>query len=202
MLRPPMVMNTSPPNRRSLRLREYDYRTTGVYFVTVCTKDRLSLFGEIDRGNMVFNEFGDIVAVCWFDLPHHFPNLQLDYFTVMPNHIHGLIEISDEFSKNPVGAQHAAPVPSVPAHPVTRNVQPGSLAAIVRSFKSASSRQINLLSGTPGSAIWQRNYYEHVVRDESELQRIREYIDNNAARWAEDEENPSAMRPVHAQLKA
>ena len=203
MLRPPMlVMNSSLQNPRSLRLREYDYGTSGTYFVTICTSDRISLFGEVDHGNMTLNEFGEIVSACWSDLPHHFPNLQLDCFTVMPNHIHGLIEITDEFSENPVGAQHAAPVPSASAHSSPRNVQPGSLGAIVRSFKAASSRRMNLSSSTPGATIWQRNYYEHVIRGESELQRVREYIVNNPARWAEDEENPNAVRPVGQRLKA
>jgi REP element-mobilizing transposase RayT len=202
MLRPLMVMNPSQPNRRSLRLPEYDYGAAGAYFVTICTRDRISLFGEIDHGTMMLNEFGEIVAVCRSDLPRHFPNIQLDCFIVMLNHIHGLIEITGEFSENSVGAQHAAPVRAVPVYHSTRNVQPGSLGAIVRSFKAASSRRINLLSGTPGATIWQRNYYEHVVRDESELQRVREYIVNNPARWAEDEENPDAFRPAGVQLKA
>jgi len=202
MLRPRMVMNSSPPNRRSLRLPEYDYGATGAYFITICTKERISLFGEIERGNMTLNEFGNIVASCWSDLPRHFPNIQLDCFIVMPNHIHGLIEITDKRPANSVGAQHAAPVPSAPVHHSPRNVQPGSLGAIVRSFKAASSRRINLLSGTPGATIWQRNYYEHVIRGESELQRVREYIVNNPARWMEDEENPNAVRPAGLQLKA
>ena len=201
MLRPRMVMNFSPPNRRSLRLREYDYGAMGAYFVTVCTKDRISLFGEIDHGSMILNEFGDIVTACWSDLPHHFSKLQLDCFTVMPNHIHGLIEITDKRPANSVGAQHAAPAPSAPVHHSPRNVQPGSLGAIVRSYKAESSRRMNLLYGTQGATIWQRNYYEHVVRDESELQRVREYIVNNPARWAEDEENPNAVRPVGLRLK-
>ena len=202
MLCPPtLVMNDSQQNRRSLRLREYDYRATGAYFVTVCTKDRVSLFGEIDHGNMVRNEFGDIVVVCWSDLPHHFPSIQLDCFIVMPNHIHGLIEITDERAKIDVGAQHAAPVRSAPLHYSPRNVQPKSLAAIMRSFKSASARRINISSGTPGAALWQRNYYEHVVRDDAELERIREYIVNNPARWAEDEENPDNLRAVGHQVK-
>lgn len=195
-------MTSSPPTRHSLRLREYDYGATGAYFVTVCTRDRISLFGEIDHGIMMLIEFGDIVTACWADLPHHFPNLQLDCFIVMPNHIHGLIEITNERPENSVGAQHAAPVPAAPLHYSRRNVQPGSLGAIVRSFKAASARRINFSSGTPGATIWQRNYYEHVVRDESELQRVREYIVNNPAQWAEDEENPNAVRPAGLQLKA
>lgn len=195
------VMNSSPQNRRSLRLRDYDYGAAGAYFVTVCTRERISFFGELDHGNMRLNEFGDIVAACWSDLPHHFPNIQLDCFTVMPNHIHGLIEIIERFSENSVGAQHAAPVSATPVRHSRHNVHPGSLAAIVRSFKAASVRRINLSIGTPGATVWQRNYYEHVVRDESELQRVREYIVNNPARWAEDEENPNAVRKVGLRLK-
>ena len=200
MLRPAMLPNMSQGDRRSLRLREYDYGATGAYFVTVCTKGRLSLFGEIDLGNMVLNELGEIVAAIWSDLPHHFPNIQLDSFIVMPNHLHGLIEITDEFCANPVGAQHAAPDPSAPMLHARRNVQPGSLAAIVH-LQSYTAAPYQSLHWHAGCNNWQRNYYEHVVRDEPELQRVREYIVNNPAQWAEDEENPEVVRSVGLRLK-
>lgn len=150
---------------------------------------------------MMLNEIGNIVAACWADLPQHFPYIQADAFVIMPNHIHGLIEITEKVAEKPVGAQHAAPVPGTPARNLPRSVQPNSLAAIMRSFKSASARQINISSGTPGATIWQRNYYEHVVRAESELQRIREYIVNNPSQWAEDEENPDGVRTVGLRVK-
>ena len=202
MPRSPMnAMNPSRRNRRSLRLSDYEYGTTGAYFVTVCTKDRIPLFGEIDHSEMRLNEFGNIVTACWFDLSHHFPNIQLDTFIVMPNHVHGLIEITDEFSETPVGAQHAAPVPGAKLRTSTPNVQRGSLAAIVRCFKAASARRINLSAGMPGTTIWQRNYYEHVIRGELELQRVREYIVNNPVRWDEDEENLHLLQALGPHLK-
>ena len=110
MLRPYDPMKTAPSNRHSLRLSEYDYRSPGAYFVTICSKDRVSIFGRIDDGCMTRNEYGDIVAACWSELPNHFPIVRLDSFIVMPNHVHGLIEIVGDFSENVVGAQHAAPL--------------------------------------------------------------------------------------------
>jgi len=201
MLRPPKVMNISPQNRRSLRLPEYDYGSAGVYFVTICTKDRRLLFGEIDHGAITLNDLGEIVTACWSDLPNHFPKIQLDCMIVMPNHIHGLIEIDNDRTANPVGAQRAAPIPETAVRQPHSNIQPGSLAAIVRSFKAAPTQRVNLLTGKPGATIWQRNYYEHVVRDYAELQRVREYIVNNPVRWAEDEENPDVLRPAGQRSK-
>jgi len=186
----------SPRNRRSLRLPEYDYGFTGTYFVTICTKGRISIFGVIVHGSVMLNEYGEIVAACWADLPHHYPNVLVDCFIVMPNHLHGLIEITDKRPVNSVGAQHAAPEAYSP-----RTVRPGSLAAIVRSVKAASTRRINLLSKTPSRTIWQRNYYEHVVREESELEHVREYIVNNPSRWADDEENPDMLERERQKLR-
>jgi REP element-mobilizing transposase RayT len=177
--------------RRSIRLQGYDYSQAGAYFVTVSTHDKECLFGEIADGEIKLNAFGEVAQASWYELPQHFSYLGLDVFVIMPNHVHGIIVL------NGVGAQHAAP----PRGGLRPNVQAGSLGAVVRSFKSAVSKQINELQGTPGMPVWQRNYYEHVIRNAEELHRIRQYIVNNPLQWALDRENP-AVAGVGAQHAA
>lgn len=165
----------------------FDYTSTGVYFVTICTPHRECLFGEIVDGIMRLNAYGDVVAECWQAIPDHFPHATLDAFVIMPNHVHGIITImrSQQPTREtpPVGAQHVAPLPV--------NVIPGSLGAIVRAFKSAVTKRINILRGTPGAPVWQRGYFDRVVRDETEMQRIRQYIADNPSRWQIGRENPA-----------
>jgi putative transposase len=208
----------TPPqhHRRSLRLKGYDYATTGAYFVTVCTQNRACLFGEVVDDAVRLNEYGDIVLMCWEEIPTHFANVALDAFVVMPNHVHGIMMLTAGMHAAPVtpvasvvpvipvvpiGAQHVAPLPARKPH---ANVQPGSLGAIVRAFKSAVTQRINAARrrgaaccASPSaltSSVWQRNYYEHVIRNEQSLHRLWEYIRDNPARWADDEENPPSRR--------
>jgi len=178
-------------HRRSIRLKGYDYSQAGGYFVTVCSQNRDCVFGEIADGQIRLNVFGEIVQACWYDLPRHHSRVELDAFVIMPNHVHGIIVLKG------VGAQHAA---VIQGHAQT-NVPPDTLGAIVRSFKSAVTKQINELQGTPGTLMWQRNYYEHTIRNSEELGRIRQYIVNNPAQWALDRENP-AVAGVGAQHAA
>ncbi|OGQ81235.1 MAG: transposase [Deltaproteobacteria bacterium RIFCSPLOWO2_12_FULL_60_19] len=171
-------------HRRSIRIRGYDYLQGGMYFVTICTRDRESLFGEVVDGGMRLNPCGEIARICWAEIPEHFPHAVLDLFVVMPNHIHGIVV---------VGARHAVPLQSSPecfGKPIA-----GSIPTVVRSFKSAVAKRVNALRGTPGIPVWQRNYYEHVVRDEESLNRIRQYVADNPTRWAFDRENPRATNP-------
>jgi len=170
-------------HRRSIRLKGYDYTQAGAYFVTICTQDRMCLFGEIVDGEMRLNDAGEIVAWTWHDMPNHISNVQLDAFVVMPNHVHGIIVITDPVVAVVVGAgSEPAPTKSY------------GLPEIVRQFKTFSARRINDLRGTQGTPVWQRNYYEHIIRDEESLNRIREYILNNPSRWEMDQENPSVAR--------
>jgi putative transposase len=168
------------PQRQSLRLRGYDYTQCGAYFVTFCAWERRSLFGEILDGQLRLNALGSVVEEAWFVLPTHFPSVELDASVVMPNHMHGVVIIG-------VAAQHAAP--SRPS-PAKFAVTPGSLGANVRSFKSAVTRRANELRMPFGAQLWQRNYYEHVIRNDESLDRIRQYITTNPARWELDAENP------------
>jgi len=124
---------------------------------------------------MLLNEFGQIVTKCWYDLTNHYAEITLDAFIVMPNHIHCIIVIN-----NDVGAGFK-PAPTDKRH---------GLSEIVRAFKAFSSRYINQIRNTPGIPVWQRNYYEHVIRTEKELDQIREYIVNNPIQWELDIENP------------
>ncbi len=140
---------------------------------------------------MHLNSLGEIVAACWSAIPEHFPSVKLEEFVVMPNHVHGILVIVDSC----VGAQHAAPLRRAPLQrPIDRggrvNVTPGSLGAIIRSFKSAVTKRINELPNALISNPWQRNYYEHIIRNERDLERIRQYIADNPAGWDKDEYNP------------
>ena len=180
-------------HRRSLRLKDYDYAQAGAYFVTICTQDRACLFGAIVDGAMQLSDAGSTVEQCWSQIPEHFRDVVLDEFVVMPNHVHGILVINPAVPAVPavpvvpvvpaVGATHASPLRNGP--------RPGSLGAIVGSFKSAVTRRINQTCHSLGATVWQRNYYEHIIRDEASLHGIREYIANNPLQWALDRENPT-----------
>ncbi len=157
--------------RKTNRLREYDYSMTGYYYVTICTYNREELFGHIENNQMILNKSGRIAKTAWLEIPNHFPNIELDEFIVMPNHIHGIIIIN-----NPVGDGHA--------RPVNKN---NNLSVIIGSYKSAVSKEMHQLNNI--SFHWQRSFYEHVIRTEKSLSNIREYISNNPATWINDNEN-------------
>ena len=140
--------------------------------------DRAGLFGKVVDGVMRLNELGALVATEWLRTATIRPQAVLDEFVVMPNHFHAIIAI--ENSRRGV-LPYARPSFRSPLQ---------SLGAIVRGFKSATTRLINEIRGTPGTVVWQRNYYEHVIRNDGELIRIREYITNNPLRWSLDRENP------------
>lgn len=186
-----MKNNFCLPQRHSIRLRNYDYTQCGAFFITICTHNRKLLYGEVIAGAMKCNALGEIAKYCWEQIPIHFPLVALDEFVVMPNHIHGIIFINSK--PHCVGAQHAAPAA------VFCNITGESLGAIVRSYKSAVTKFINKIHGVIGVPIWQRNYYEHVIRNENEMNGIREYIVNNPLQWSFDKENPDYMK-LNSQL--
>jgi REP element-mobilizing transposase RayT len=159
------------PQRKSLRLKGYDYSLTGGYFVTLCTKGREAIFGTVIADQMHLNELGEIVLKCWKDLPRHYSNVELDEFVVMPNHVHGVVMLRAGLKPAP-----------------TSNRKTHGLPEIVRAFKTFSSRRINVLRKIPLS-VWQRAYYEHIIRNDDELHAIRKYIQNNPLSWQFDELN-------------
>ncbi len=181
-----------PPaqRRRSIRLREHDYASAGAYFVTICAWRKELLFAD--------ERFAQAVVGCWDAIPGHFPAADVDELVVMPNHVHGIVWITrDEIAwRGVVGARHASPLQA--SRPTPGGPCPGSLGAIVGSFKSAVTKRINDLRDTPGTPVWQRNYYERVIRDERELSAVREYIAVNPLKWRLDRENPNRMpNPAH-----
>ena len=187
-------------NRRSIRLKGYDYSQAGAYFVTICTQHRECLFGEIVDGEMVLNDAGRMVQTGWDGIPSHYPGIDIDAFQIMPNHIHGIVFIA-------VGAgPRACPDNGQPDNGQPRDGQPRgvaptmSLPDVVHRFKSMMTHEyingIKQYGWTPfPGKLWQRNYYEHIVRNEDELNRIRQYIINNPAQWESDRLYPRRGRP-------
>ena len=180
-------MKHSRARRKSVRLRHYDYSRSGAYFVTICTKGRQFYFEE-------FPDLRKVVQAQWKGLKTKFPKIELDEFIIMPNHVHGIIFVGTTqgpLIKDPcpvrpvghVGATHELPLQSR---------QKMLLPKLVGYFKMNTAKKINQILGRSGRAFWQRNYYEHVVRSERELKRIREYIQNNPLRWESDRENPKS----------
>lgn len=156
--------------RRSIRLKGYDYTRPGGYFVTLVAFRRECLFGEVQDGEMVLNQYGKIVDDCWQAIPAHFCNVDLGAYAIMPNHLHGIILIRD-------------------ASVVATGPRKGSLGAIIGAFKMAVTRRI--VHDFGDANIWQRGYYERIIRDEAEANRIHAYIKANPANWCGDRENPT-----------
>jgi REP element-mobilizing transposase RayT len=154
------------------------------------------LFGEVTNGKMRLNRLGEIVHEEWFKTADMRANVELDAFVIMPNHIHGIIEIHADDRRGTL--QRAPTKQRVPTkqhpHTIERFGKPtsNSIPTILRLFKSAVTKRINKMRGTPGLPVWQRNYYEHIIRNDDELARIREYIVDNPLKWELDRENPSA----------
>jgi REP element-mobilizing transposase RayT len=200
-----MSFNPDTHHRNSIRLKEYDYSQAGAYFVTICAWQRECLFGDIVDGGMVLNDVGRVVADEWERTPDIRPNVELDVYAVMPNHFHAIIIIHSTVGAhcmrpdvmrpecngtNHDGA-HVGALPQNRAHvgaPLRR--QSGSIGSVVAGFKSATTKRINHHRTTPGCPVWQRNYYERVIRDERELACASEYIVNNPIKWELDKENP------------
>ena len=191
-------------HRRSIRLKGYDYSQAGAYFVTIVTWQREMLFGEIVDEEMVLNQYGRIVAMAWFDLPNHYRRAELGAFVILPNHVHGNIRLNDDGGRggSPVTGKSILsdetnpggnPLPIVETRPYVVEKRHG-LPEIVRAFKSFSARRINALRHTEGIPVWQRNYYEHIIRDEREMDRITRYIEANPSAWMDDNENPNRVR--------
>jgi len=182
------------PNRRSIRLRGYDYSQEGLYFITICVQNRECLFGEIvvgagfarpdeiARPEMQLNEYGNIVENEWKNLQIKYPNIDLHEYIVMPNHIHGILQIVTPFVAavtmgDTIGGQ------TPPLRCADKNVRPyiPTLGNVIAYFKYQTTKQIDL-----PTKLWQRNYHEHIIRNENSYQTISEYIINNPAKWNAD----------------
>jgi putative transposase len=165
-------------HRHSIRLKGYDYSQAGAYFVTLVTWQRECLFGEVVNEEMVLNQFGEIAAQTWQWLENQYPYIELGAWVVMPNHSHCILIIHDDGR----GGSRSAP---------TANIKRKPLGGLIGAFKTVSTKQINLLRKTEGQMIWQRNYYEHIICNEREMENIWKYIESNPVMWNDDEENPA-----------
>ena len=190
-----MKYNPEKHHRRALRLPGYDYSQAGVYFITIGAWQKECLFGIIANGQMAMNQRGQAVQEEWIRTAAIRGEIELDVFQVMPNHFHAVVFIVGAHGDAPrnVEADSRPPVYAKAdrAHscvPLQR--APRSLGSLVAGFKSAVTRRINESRGAAGQPVWQRNYYEHVIRNEDSLNRIREYIINNPLRWHLDRQNP------------
>ncbi len=177
-------MTLKLPKRVSLRLPDYDYSQSGAYFVTICVQARKSLLGSVVKEEMQLNDYGKMVVDCWQDLKDHFQDIELDAFVLMPNHVHGIIMISGGETPPARKRECIAGGETPPLRP--------TLGQIVGYLKYQSTKKINGLRGKQGERVWQRGYFEHVIRNEESLNRIREYIATNPLRWNLDRENPQA----------
>jgi len=209
-----MNYNPTVHHRRSIRLQRYDYSCAGAYFITCCTHNRLCLFGNIVDKQMCLNDAGRIVVDEWTKTPDIRNEIILDQWVVMPNHFHGIMIITNDTIRNITGSpgyissslqgrpagkadrgDHMGPVSQkgTSAHNgegdrrvAPTGPKPRSIGAIMAGYKSAVTKRINEMRHTPGMALWQRNYWEHVIRDESEMDSLRQYIQNNPAQWEFD----------------
>jgi putative transposase len=183
-----MKFDPQKHHRRSIRLKGYDY-SHGAYYVTVVTWHREYLFGKIRNGEMKLNKVGDIVEREWLNLPEQLPHVELGASMVMPNHFHGIL-----FIHGPVGATRLDKIKGQAKNPegspLPRGPKPASLGAIIAQFKSNVTKRIWKIAEYTNTPIWQRNYYEHVIRDETDLKNKTDYIKANPMLWDEDDENP------------
>lgn len=192
-----MKSKSNPPRRRAMRLRGYDYSQPGAYFVTICAQYRKCLFATIIDGKMQLNEIGQIVVECWNRMPQHFPSVELDGYVVMPNHTHGIIRLGIPEMKSPDVPEHIATRRGEVASPALNNnsrkdeVASPTLGKIMAYFKYQSTKRINQHRGMPRTRVWQRDYWDHVIRNDPDLQRLRQYIQNNPMQWELDQLHPN-----------
>ncbi|HEX2620617.1 MAG TPA: transposase [Phototrophicaceae bacterium] len=154
------------PQRKSPRLRDYDYAQSGAYFVTICTHQRFHWFGQIANSTASLSSIGMIAAECWYAIPQHYPTVELDGFVVMPNHTHGIIVLAEPVT------------PVKPSSPL--------LATVIGTYKAAVTRQIKRNHPSWQETLWQGRFHDHIIRDEATLNYIRQYIEQNPSRWEED----------------
>ncbi len=195
--------NPQKHHRRSIRLQGYDYSQEGLYFITICCQDRAHLFGEVVDGEMILNGAGLQAQKCWQDIPNHFPNAVLHEFIIMPNHIHGIIEFvgANNYSPNNESPNQSRSNPTSPDnfnvnHREMANWVNGAkgfsplrspsktIGSVVRGFKIGVTKWMR--NNTNVVHVWQRNYYDHIIRNELDYDRISEYIKNNPVLWKKD----------------
>jgi len=167
-------------NRKSIRIKEYDYSQPNWYYITICTHDKECMFGVIQNGEVILNEYRKIAEAEWIRTKEIRKNIELDYFVIMPNHIHGIIIIEPP----DVGTHCNVSLRQEESFgKSTKN----SIPTIVKLYKATVTKQINILRQTPAVPVWQRNYYEHIIRNDNDLYKIRQYLHNNPIKWEDDD---------------
>lgn len=191
-------------HRHSIRLPNYDYSQPGAYFVTIVTWHRECLFGEIVAGEMRLNKFGEIVRWKWLELPKRLGFIELGAFIVTPNHFHSILIIHETVGATHQGLDKArlsnvslsdVTIDSIDGSPLPHGPKPASLGAIIAQFKSRVTKRLWKIPSLKGTPIWQRNYYEHIIRNERDLQNKATYIEANPMLWDQDDENPMNINP-------
>jgi putative transposase len=167
--------------RKSIRLKNFDYSTSGLYFVTICTHNKVSLFGAVRGARVELSRAGRVVQETWNALPSRFPSVGLDEFVIMPNHVHGILVFNR--APNPEGAASRAPTNSKP-----------DLGQVICAFKSLSAIAVKSFLKRSGKPVWQRNYFEHIIGRGENLDAIRRYILENPLQWSFDLENPASRK--------
>jgi REP element-mobilizing transposase RayT len=202
-----MKYDPAKHNRRSIRLKGYDYSGEGAYHVVIRTKNGVCMFGEVEANETKLSPIGGIAERCWLEIPEHFPYVELDQYVVMPNHLHGIVIIvgrkeadisrkdvqlnvltSTTLPKNAVTGRSLKPTSQISPHK-------GTLSVIVRTYKAA----VTTMCRKQGFQTfgWHGRFYDHIVRDGADLDRIRQYILDNPINWTNDDNFPSNIRMNH-----
>ncbi|MDR1937631.1 MAG: hypothetical protein LBQ73_03910 [Tannerellaceae bacterium] len=174
------MFNPNLHHRRSIRLKGYDYSQAGMYFITICCQDRSCRFGAIENGEMILNDMGKLIEEEWQYLKIKYPHIELHEYVIMPNHFHAIVEIVGAGSARPKMETEKETKPPIPSEAGRANPAP-TIGNIIGFFKYQTTKKINL-----PVKLWQRNYYEHIIRNEQSYQNISNYIINNPAKWTED----------------
>ena len=175
--------------KSSPRLPGYPYDLTGAYYVTICTKGNESLFGSVQDGQIVLTPLGEIAQTTWLDLPNHYPHVRLDEYVIMPDHVHGIVVLIDDADVRRDRFRNL----SLQEKPFKRH----GLSEIVRGFKTWAARRINEYRSTTGTPVWQRSFYDRIIRDETDLNRIRQYIRDNPLRIGKEADNEIELESPH-----
>ena len=170
----------------SNRLKEWDYSSAGLYYVTICAKDKRPYFGLILEGEVQLSDIGEIAFNCWMEIPEHFSNVEIDEFVVMSNHVHGIVVIEEpRWKSEVVETLHATSLRTNDQSMSKISPKPHTLSTIIRSYKSAVTRQVRLMG--EHDFAWQSRFYDHIIRNDEDLGRIRKYIQDNPIKWELDE---------------
>ncbi|MCQ9206260.1 MAG: transposase [Omnitrophica bacterium] len=179
--------------RNTNRIPQHDYSKPGQYFVTICIQNRTEIFGAIKNNQMKLNDAGQMVNFWWQEMFKKYNNISIDEYTIMPNHVHGIINIVGAGSPRPDNNNNNDKIIGRGNHIVGRGNLAPTIGNIIAYFKYQTTKQINKSQNTPGIKIWQRGYHDHIIRNDKSLNNIRQYIKTNPATWQYDLENPNRI---------